>query len=530
MSNPKTFGTSNLDGATRADERFGYLFEDLRRMIEAAFPKEKHPTPSVAYPVPVFSESGDTLEVSPFSLWRVDNNIITTFTDPNGRTHTTEDAGGGTDEDNEDGGSCVTFWRIPRDCFVLVLICRYVKKNGRYGRRFRFTFDDISDEERTAGFCERTLRGLRPKRVLDIVEARSVNIFGLRSVNPPDLSNLEAVDPSLYPPQPDSAGANTTRATSLAQWPNPAGSIPLGYGPYDVYPVYENPNLTGEAKPTGAATEEPSQPENPAPAIARIDLTEYAKLNIQITEIGAIEQELDGNYYPITVIYTANLVESIRFRYARVGRREFEGGPLDYTLYGRTRTQEFELTQEQREDGTAVLYIGPFGPNQSRQMYHILNTRGFDYRDDTRNNNYVERYPDPESEIAGPDDIEPGFKTGHTTDLQDTYHTSAQYSYNDGAGVSPVPGAHTDPNDVDTSDIPAGSVSDFQNAGYVDTSINNGMRRILAVLQPSDTDETEDGSGDSGQIKGLNYVRGGTFTAPRSDVVGGTAVDSPAKR
>lgn len=445
---------SSLDGLVRPDERLAYVAEDAAAAAGSGGTASTAGGLGVSYPIPWFGSSGLT-------YWRADNGSVATISLPDGGSQAVSDYGGGTDEDTEDGASMVTWWRIPSDCETLVIVARVVKKNGKYGRKIRWDFNDITDDERSAAFCERTLRGLRPKRVYDILIARSKGAS--KAVNPPS-----PFTPSANPPM---LAGTPTRDNSMTAWPNPDSDNPIGYGPYGKrgspsYPRYENPALSGDE----------------TYALARLDLRNYSPLQVRITAVGAAEKDRSGTYYPVTVTFTAGLVDTITLRGFRVGRKN----PEDYTKYAKTyKRWRFQLSETDRDAGTAVLRVGPFGPRQAKHTWHITRIHAVDFRDDTQSRKTVEWYPATIGDCAGPDDIGIGFAASPSTDLDSTYHKAKSNSEVSGGRV---PGAVADGSvTADTDDVSAGQATNWQNAQTSDGSApadggTAGKRRVLAVL------------------------------------------------
>lgn len=458
---------SILDGVTLADERLQYALNGIKKAIAALTTGAGTAGVGVAYPIPYFPTQGATTY-----YWQTDNSTHANVPNPADPTNpganiALEDYNKGTDEDNEDGGALVSWWLIPSDCGTLKGFLKAVKKNGDYGRKIPFAFDDIDDDERAAGFCERTIRGLRPKRVYDLLRATSKPIGGGAPAHNP-ISPYKA---ARVCPQP---ALGNTRDTSMLAWPNPAPGEPaIGYPPYGTtphYPTYLNPVL----------------PADQGEALARIDLRNYAPLNVRITAVGAAEKDRDGTYYPVTVTFTAGQVDRIVLRGFRVGRKQ----PENYALYGKTyRRWPFELSATDRDAGTAVLRVGPFGKRQAKQPWHITRIHAQDFKDDIQSKKFTELYPALIGDCAGPDDIGLAFAATPSTDLDSAYHKAKSNSNVSGGRV---PGAAADGSiTADTDDVSAGQATNWQNAQTSDGSAPSdggasGARRVLAVLAPGE--------------------------------------------
>lgn len=449
--------TSSMDSVTRADERMGYIAEDaLRRAMAAAGDGTNTVGGGTSYPYPYFGPTDVT-------YWRADNSVTASITDQNGNTHTNEDYNKGTGEDNVDGASMISWWVIPNDTVRLTIHGYYVKANGTYGRKLRWQFDDITDDEAAGNFCERTLTGLRPGKVFDIVGCRATLSDGSKAPNP-----VEPDEPSKIPPSTVPAVSLTD---SMLAWPNPLGSTAAGYGPYSTYPTY-SPAL---ASPFTAA-------------LARIDLRNYALLVPRITNVASPEKEPDGTYYPVTVTYLAGLVDVITIRGFRVGRK----GPQDYSLYGKQwKRWRFQLDSTQRDAGTAILKVGPFGPRQAKQPWHLNRIHATDFRDETvQGKRYGEWYPALLADCAGPADINVTFAATPSTDLDSAYQKAKA---NSGTQTGRVPGASADGSvTADTDDVLGTQATNYQNAqtsdgsNSTDTGTPAGKRRVLGVLAPGE--------------------------------------------
>jgi len=448
---------SILDGATRADERLGYQLNAIKKQLAQSQAGTSR-SGTTSYPIPYFGPASTT-------YWRPDNATTSSVTLPDGSSQTVDDYNKGTDEDNEDGAAVVSWWLIPSDCAVLRVNARYVKKNGQYGRVIPFEFGDIDDEERASGFCERTLRGLRPKRVLDIVRAVSLNDAGVKTTNPVSPYKAPRVVPQL--------AGGVTRDSSMLAWPNPSDPTAIGYPPYGTSPHY------------------PQYVEQPLPAtqgeaLARIDLRNYAPLNVRITSVGSADKDRDGTYWPVTVTFTPGQVDRIVLRGFRVGRKT----PEDYTKYGKQyRRWPFELSATDRDAGTAVLRAGPFSRRQAKHAWHIVRIHARDYKDDIQSKTLNERYPTLLADCAGPDDIGLAFAASPSTDLDSSYHKAKS---NSEVSSGRVPGAAADGSvTADADDVSAGQATNWQNAQTSDGSSPSdggaaGKRRVLAVLAPGE--------------------------------------------
>lgn len=474
---------SHQSGAIQADELNLYPLNDIYDAIANA---TAGTTTSggggfnVSYPIPWFGSGGT-------QYWRADNVTLATVTTPTG-TQGVEDYGQGKDEDTEDGTNVVTFWLIPHDCETLIIHGRYVKRNGKYGRRLKPWRFEINDDQRAAGFAEVTLTGVRYKGVLDILHAESENAAGGKAKNPPNPFKA-----SKFPPMPSAVTPSQTE--SMNAWPNPtANDDPIGYGTYSGFPIYQQPAL-------GSSDKE---------ALARIDLRNNEIMVIRVTAVGSPEKERDGVYHVITVKFTPGTADRAIVWVRRVGRRV--SGKVAYQLYGRHRRIALEdFTDEEKAAGLAQRKVGPFGPHQARQVWHVVRIRGFIGLDpEVVGRDLKEWYPRVAADVGGFNSSGQDYNAlGDTTTVvtSGAHQSSPINSVTTGsypATGSPTPGSGT----ADTDDMPS-TIDATQNAYLAAAQNFPGGSRALAVLRPQQA--------VSGQLGAITVTSGPDTATEKED-------------
>lgn len=459
---------SSFDGVTRADERL------LSGTAATASTTSATGTGgagggAVSYPVPWFGPSDN-------QYWHVNNDTTTSVVDDTGGTHVVEDANKESEARNT-GGSCVSWWLLPTDCTKLVVIAYVITKHGKYGDRIRWAFDDITDAEAAAGFCERTLTGLDPAKVYDIVIARSINDTGAKAVNPP-----EPFEASWLPPM---TGSTPTRVASLAAWPNPvAGSPAIGYGPYSTYPEYAGP--AGANRRTNYPLEDPE-----TYALARIDCTNYSSMQPRVVAVGPAIKHHDGVYYSVDFKYVAGIVDKLHIWLRRVGLKT--AGVTDYKRYGKIKRVPLdELTDAERDAGTCTRLIGPFTRHQARQTWHIVRINAVEFRGEAQSKRLREWYPADPLQVAGFDHVTGNEATSGTL-TYGTELTGVVYSIpNAGAWPDtvggPIPGAAASLAEADYGDLAGTQATDSINAQgrFNGTTFGQGGR-VLGVFRTVQT-------------------------------------------
>lgn len=449
---------SQQSGAIRSDELSNYPLNDIYDAIASGVGGGGTTGGggfSVNYPVPWFGTAGT-------QYWRVDNTDLSSTETPTG-SQSVEDYGEGKDEDTENGANVVTFWLVPNDCEVLIIHGRYLKRNGKYGRRlkpWRFVLDD---DQRAAGFAEVTLTGVRYKGVLDIMHAESETASGAKSKNPPNPLKV-----AKFPPMP--AMVTPSQTESMNAWPNPTvNDDPVGYGVYGGFPIYDQPDLgTNETE-----------------ALARIDLRNNEVMKMRVVAVGSPEKDRDGVDHVITLKFTPGTADRASVWVRRVGRRV--SGKTAYQLYGRIK--RFSLpafTEEERIAGTAQRKIGPFGPKQARQAWHVVRVRGFIGLDpETTGRDLKEWYPRLPENVAGFNSSGQDYNAlGDTTTVvtsgahqSSPINSVTTVSYPGTGSPTPVNGT------VDSDDMPS-NIDPVQNAYLVAAQTFASGSRALAILRP----------------------------------------------